>query len=217
MHRKTQVIVVTVVAIVAAGYLISLVPRGERIAPESFVFPPPAMRAPTQEPPAVLPPPQPLTVDPLVASADHAREAREAELRERFNQGVLMLHASEFEYAVKAFHRALELAPRLPEAHVNMGFALLGQKQFAPAADFFASAIELNAFQANAYYGLASALDELGDREAALGAMRSFVHLAGEAEEPYLPRARAALWEWQAGLEEEREGSGAPEPDGDPR
>jgi hypothetical protein len=51
--------------------------------------------------------------------------------------------------------------------------------------------------QANAYYGLAVALEALGDRPGALGAMRSFVHLAKEGD-PWVPKARAALWEWQA-------------------
>lgn len=140
-----------------------------------------------------------------------ARPARDAELRDRFNQGVVMLHAREYEYAVKALHRVLELAPRMPEAHVNMGFALLGQAQHAVAADFFTAAIDLHPGQANAWYGLAVALDELGDREVALGAMRTFVHLAGEAEAPFLPRARAAIWEWQAAAQAAVVGPGDPQ------
>jgi hypothetical protein len=38
--------------------------------------------------------------------------------------------------------------------------------------------------------------DGLNDRPMALGAMRTFVHLA-QPDDPYLRKARAALWEWQ--------------------
>ena len=37
-----------------------------------------------------------------------------------------MLHAKQYEHALHAFHRVLELDPAMPEAHVNAGFALLG-------------------------------------------------------------------------------------------
>lgn len=195
MNRKMQATLAASATILVLGYLVSLAPRGQVQVPDWFA-PDPSVTTPVAS-----------------APAEHIREAREAELVERFNQGALMLHAREYDYAIKALHRVLQLAPRLPEAHVNMGFALLGVERYAAAADFFQSAIELNAFQANAYYGLATALDELGDREAALGAMRSFLHLAGEADEVYLVRARSALWEWQDALERER--GGVPDASGD--
>lgn len=204
MNRKMQATLAATATILILGYLVSLAPRGQVQVPDWFAPDPPVATPAARAPAGTLRPAPTLTADPALAPAEHIREAREAELVERFNQGALMLHAREYDYAIKALHRVLELAPRLPEAHVNMGFALLGLERYAAAADFFQSAIELNAFQANAYYGLATALDELGDREAALGAMRSFVHLAGEADEAYLVRARSALWEWQAALERER-------------
>lgn len=129
--------------------------------------------------------------------AAHVEAMQRAEFDARFGQAVAMLHARRYEHAVTALHRALEIAPEVPEAHVNMGYALLGLGRHAAARDFFASAIELAPRQANAYYGLAVALDALGDRPAARGAMRSFVHLT-RADDPWLPKARAALWEWQA-------------------
>jgi tetratricopeptide (TPR) repeat protein len=133
--------------------------------------------------------------------------AREEELRTRFEQGVAMLHAKRYEHAVTALHRVLELAPQMPEAHVNMGFALLGLRRAAAARDFFESAAQLNPMQANAYYGNAIALEELGDLPAAIGAMRAYLHLAREEDERHLARARAALWEWESQLTTQR---GAP-------
>ena len=119
-----------------------------------------------------------------------------------------MLHAKRYDYAAVAFHEVLRLAPRLPEAHVNMGFALLGQEQPGAARDFFTTAIELRPGQSNAYYGLALASEALGDMSTALGAMRSFVHLT-PPEDPFVRKARAALWEWQAAQARERAAAGA--------
>jgi Flp pilus assembly protein TadD len=137
------------------------------------------------------------TAAPADPRAEHVDAKRREEFDSRFRQAVVMLHARQYEHAVTALHRALELQPRVPEAHVNMGFALLGLQRHAAARDFFTSAAELAPMQANAYYGLAVANDALGDRAAALGAMRTFVHLSRD-DDPWLPKARAALWEWQS-------------------
>ena len=139
-------------------------------------------------------------VDPKVQPNQHARQAKKAEIDMRFGQAVIMLHAKQYDSAVKALHRVLELAPRMPEAHVNMGYAFLGGGDAKAARDFFASAIELNLNQLNAYYGLAMASEVLGDMESALGAMRTYVHLSPK-DDPYIAKARAALWEWQAARE----------------
>ncbi|MBI4203775.1 MAG: tetratricopeptide repeat protein [Betaproteobacteria bacterium] len=120
------------------------------------------------------------------------------EIHQRFQQGVIMLHAKQHEHAMTAFHRVLELDPALPEAHVNMGFALIGLERYSAARDFFESAMTLRKDQVNAYYGLAVALDGMGDRAGAIGAMRTFVHLS-RPDDPYLRKAQAALWEWEEG------------------
>ena len=80
-----------------------------------------------------------------------------------------------------------------------MGFAQVDLGLPGAAADYFATAIELRATQVNAYYGLAVALERGGDLRGALGAMRSYVHLT-QADDPHLPKARAALWEWESQL-----------------
>lgn len=132
----------------------------------------------------------------LADRAAHAKSMRQDEIDARFKQAVVMLHAKQYEHALTALHRLLELAPEMPEVHVNMGFALLGLQRHVAARDFFAGAIDLRPTQANAYYGLAVSMDALGERPGALGAMRAFIHLAAPGD-PWLPKARAALWEWQ--------------------
>jgi Flp pilus assembly protein TadD len=128
--------------------------------------------------------------------AGHALQARQSEVGVRFEQAVLMLHAKRYEEAIVALHRVIELEPTMPEAHTNLGFALLGAGKPGPARDFFEGAIALRSSQANAYYGLAVALEAAGDVPGAIGAMRTFVHLAA-ADDPFVRKARAALWEWQ--------------------
>lgn len=149
-----------------------------------------------------------LNASPAVKRAEdarvaHVQEKTDAEIKLRFEQGVAMLNAREYEHALTAFHRVLQLAPNLTEAHVNTGFALIGLKRYAIARDFFESAIELRKDQVNAYYGLAVALEGLNDIPGALGAMRTYVHLA-PAGDAYLKRAEAAVWEWEAIMTEER-------------
>lgn len=119
------------------------------------------------------------------------------ELTSRFQQAVMMLHAKEYEHAITALHRVIQLAPRMPEAFVNMGYALLGLERYRAAGDFFMLATDLNPYQANAYWGLAVALENSNDLEGAVGAMRTFIHLT-EEDDPFLRRARSALWEWES-------------------
>ncbi|MEO5377068.1 MAG: hypothetical protein H7832_04690 [Magnetococcus sp. DMHC-6] len=122
---------------------------------------------------------------------------RMAHVQRRFEEGVVMLHAKKYEYAVNNFHWVLQQAPTLVEAHVNMGYALIGLKEYLMAVDFFQSALELHAQQSNAYYGLALAWEGLNDIEQARGAMRSFIHLTNP-DDPFVAKARSALWEWEA-------------------
>lgn len=139
------------------------------------------------------------SLDPRADGAAHAADKRKQEVARRFSQGVALLNAKEYEAAASELHRVLELAPQLPEAHVNMGFAMIGVERFALARDFFNSAIDLNTQQVNAYYGLAVALEGLRDMRGALGAMRAYVHLS-KADDAYLPKAQAAIWEWETEL-----------------
>jgi hypothetical protein len=134
--------------------------------------------------------------DPRRDPGGHASEKRRAEIKARFDQAVVMLHAKQYEHAAAALHRVLELDPAIPEAHANMGFAMIGLGRFDVARDFFEGAIELRPMQANAYYGLAEALEGTGDMEGAMGAMRTYVHLSSP-DDPFLPKARAAIWEWE--------------------
>jgi tetratricopeptide (TPR) repeat protein len=198
--RRPLALAVTLAGVLGLGALLHwLPPPGGRGTPVEEAAVSEAPAAATGTAPASEKPP----------AADVQAHARDAEVAQRFQQAAMMLHARQHEYAAAALHRVLQLAPRMPEAHVNMGFALLGLDNPKAARDFFLTAIELNPGQANAYYGLAVALEVLEDLPGALGAMRTYIHLS-DPEEPYLPRARAALWEWEAQAARQQEaGEGA--------
>jgi len=136
---------------------------------------------------------------PTLQPAEHGRQMLSDELRQRFDQAVVMLHAKQYEHAATALQRVIHLAPRMPEAHVNMGFAMLGLERRGEAVAAFDRAIELKRDQANAYYGLAMAYEQQGELELALGAMRSYLHLS-RPDDRFHAKARAALWEWEQRL-----------------
>lgn len=141
--------------------------------------------------------------------AEHVQQKRKEEIAREFAEGVRLLAAKDYQAAASALHRVLELAPTMPEAHVNMGFAMIGLEKYAFARDFFESAIALRTNQMNAYYGLAVALEGMGDMEGALGAMRTYVH-RGNPDDPFLPKANAAIWEWEDALAKKRSGGTPP-------
>jgi tetratricopeptide (TPR) repeat protein len=133
------------------------------------------------------------------AAAPSPPDPHRRELDARFHQAAVLLQARQHEEALQALARVLALAPRLPEAHVNRGYALLGLQQPAAARMAFEQALDIRPGQANAYYGLAMALEQQGELDTALGAMRSYLHLS-RADDPHRARARAALWEWEQRL-----------------
>jgi tetratricopeptide (TPR) repeat protein len=143
--------------------------------------------------------------------ADHAKAKQKEEVQRRFNEGVMMLHAKQFEHALTAFHRVLQLDPKMPEAHVNMGYALLGMGNPKAAADFFDTATVLRPNQLNAYFGLGEALTQLGDKLGALQAMETYLHRSAK-DDPFRRKAEAAVWELRAELATRKEaGAGGPE------
>jgi tetratricopeptide (TPR) repeat protein len=122
-------------------------------------------------------------------------------LKQVYTAAVRHMQLAEHEQALRLWHQLLLTNPELPEIKVNMGFSLYELEQFVAARDFFIAAMEQNAYQANAYYGLAISSEKLGDLDGAIGAMRSFLHLAdGNTEGKFLRKARAALWEWESQL-----------------
>ncbi len=117
-------------------------------------------------------------------------------IEEQFYRSSRLLQAKHYDLALDELKRLMKSAPRMPEAYVNTGYALIGLRQFDQAVGYFQSALRLNRQQINAYYGLALGYEGLEDLESALGAMKTYVHLAGK-DDAYSVKAWSAIWEWQ--------------------
>lgn len=175
IDRRPLAISLTVSMIIAVGMIVSLIP--------SSGFRQTNLKA--------------VRIDPKLDPTEHARQAKATEIAQRFQQAVAMLHVKQYEHAATALHRVLELDPTLVEAHVNMGYAMIGLERYKVALDFFESATQLRPMQANAYYGMAIALEGMNDIPGAIGAMRAYIHLS-RSDDPFVPKARSALWEWES-------------------
>jgi len=136
----------------------------------------------------------------------HAIEpSNNKELDQIFTTAISHMQQGEYEQAVIQWHQILLINPAIPEVKVNMGFSLFELGRYETARNFFIDAMQQNAFQANAYYGLAITSEKMGDLEGALGAMKSYIHLAqNEEDQPFIRKARSALWEWESQLESKR-------------
>lgn len=116
-----------------------------------------------------------------------------------FREGVDFLKQGRTHEAIIVLEAANQLKPQVPEVPVNLGFAYLARGKHEIARRHFEKALEIKADQVNAYYGLGMALQQAGDVEAALGALRTFLHFEKE-ESPFWRKAAAAVWE----MEDER-------------
>lgn len=120
----------------------------------------------------------------------------QALLEKTFEQGVIMLHAKEFEHAITAFHKVLRIAPEMAEAYNNIGYALVGMEEFGAAQDFFISATELNENLISAYYGMAITFAEQENWALAIGAMETYRHRTTD-DDPFLQQAFDYLNDWR--------------------
>ncbi len=140
-------------------------------------------------------------INPQDDPSGHAKQARESEASLRFQQALAMMDTQRFEYALVALNRVLELNPDDPRALTKKGFALQALGQPAQAFAAFDRALDVDPGHAMAYFGAAAALESLGDLEAALSGMRSFLHTTDMGPEKlYVAQARSAIWEWEARL-----------------
>ncbi len=115
------------------------------------------------------------------------------------------MQSGDYPQALNYWHRAMVVNPAVPEVRVNMGFTLIEMGNYKAACKSFLDALDQNEYQANAYYGLAICNEESGNLEAALGYMKSFLHLARPEDKPYLSRARSAIWEWESSLKSKQD------------
>ena len=113
-----------------------------------------------------------------------------------------LIRAKKFDDAIRTLHAENENLRKNAQAYYLIARALEGKSDYATARDFYAAALDRNPVLADAYYGFATASESLGDLEAALGGMRSFLHLQSKDSQRKLKvvQARSAIWEWESRL-----------------
>lgn len=82
---------------------------------------------------------------------------------EAFREGTWLLDTREYHQAVVALERARALEPDKSSIREALGRAYLASRAYRKAADEFAVAVELEPTDGYAHYGLARALERLGD------------------------------------------------------
>lgn len=126
-----------------------------------------------------------------------------ADIKRVLGQARQQLKAAQFDDAIRTVHEARPLLQKHAEAYLLLGSALEGKKDHEAARDFYEAAIDRNPYLSEAYWGYATASESLGDLEAALGAMRNYLHTEPNLDPKRLKvaQARSAIWEWEAQLE----------------
>lgn len=195
-----------VLLIAAMGYVVSQLPgRGvDADALRRELAMPPSVQADNQSAerkPEVARPYEYL-IDPREDPAGHERQARANLVGENLRQARAMLDAKSYDEAIRALNRVMLLQPDNAEAHTRMGLALIGRQQYPQAHAFLMHAIDLDPYQADAYFGIAIVQEAAGNLEGAIGGMRNFLHVTEDPDPGRLQvaQARSAIWEWEARL-----------------
>jgi tetratricopeptide (TPR) repeat protein len=116
-----------------------------------------------------------------------------------FYKGIELMRQGRPKDALEMFELAHRRNPNIPEVHVNIGYVLLETGQWQAAYNAFDEATILRPEQANAYYGMAEALENLGSLQGAIGAMNTYIHLT-KNDTPFIRKAEAAIWEWKQAI-----------------
>jgi len=107
------------------------------------------------------------------------------------NRGILEMSRERYATARGNFKDALASVPKLPEAHVNIGSALINLKQFKAGIEETELGLSLGSKQPErAWYNLGIAYDHLGEPEKALDSYRQASALNPDWEDPRHEMAR---------------------------
>lgn len=95
------------------------------------------------------------------------------------NLGRLCHEEGRTDDATACYRRALDAHPSHATASYNLGVALEDQRRWKEAAAAYGRAIEIQPALADAHFNLATVLERMGDRQAALRALRRYRDLTG--------------------------------------
>jgi tetratricopeptide (TPR) repeat protein len=107
------------------------------------------------------------------------------------NRGILEMSRERYRNARGNFKEALDLIPKLPEAHVDMGSALINLQQFAEGIKETETGLSLGSHEPErGYYNLGIAYGALGDQQKAYESFRRASGLNPDWEDPRKEMAR---------------------------
>ena len=114
------------------------------------------------------------------------------------NRGILEMSRERYKNARGNFKEALNLLPKLPEAHVDMGSALINLQQFAEGAKETELGLSLGSHEPErGWYNLGIAYEELGDLQKSYESFRKASELAPNWEDPQKQMARFTVQQVQ--------------------
>jgi tetratricopeptide (TPR) repeat protein len=105
----------------------------------------------------------------------------ESEVDRALADGVSLFHRGDFDGAVEAFRRAVELEPDNASAHVSLGSAYLRLNRAAEAARAFRRGIDVDPDNASAHVGLAQGRKLSGDPDGAIVELERALELDPES------------------------------------
>ena len=114
------------------------------------------------------------------------------------NRGILEMSRERYKNARGNFKEALNLIPKLPEAHVDMGSALINLQDYAQGAKETELGLQLGSHEPErGYYNLGIAYEEMGDLQKAYENFRHASELAPDWQDPQKQMARFTVKEVQ--------------------
>jgi tetratricopeptide (TPR) repeat protein len=114
------------------------------------------------------------------------------------NRGILEMSRERYKNARGNFKEALNLIPKLPEAHVDLGSALINLQDYADGVKETELGISMGSHEAQrAYYNLGIAYDELGDLQKAYDSFQKASEIDPTWADPKTQRARFTVQQVQ--------------------
>lgn len=135
---------------------------------------------------------------PATATKDAQGQVADAILK----RSAQSIQSKRYDEALTILNEARTSIQRYPESYLLVGKALEGKQDYETARDFYNAALDRNPMLAEAYWGMATTSEALGDLQTAIGGMRSFLHTVPDPD-PFrlkVAQARSAIWEWEAKL-----------------
>jgi len=114
-----------------------------------------------------------------------------------------LLKKQQYNEAIKLLEQARPQLQPYAQAYLLLGKALEGRRDYAVARDFYVAALDRDPYLSDAYWGVATSSERLGELDSAIGAMRSYLHTERDPDPQRLRinQARSAIWEWESKLE----------------